>query len=219
MSRMNRALTISIIVILAVIAVGFVYRSTIQPPVESTVGGDSGEMASISRVPQETSDFQDLIALINDTIETDDWTVVSRPTRIVQANELIETEPPKADHVLTIDLFRGSTLLATQTRYFANHRGTDIEIPQTFPQHLACAMYANGFLSGSSSIQGKSDKHIAVTIDWVFDDKSTNLKTEFECSFNAMVAESGVVAGEEDAKIHWKLDKKATKQSDEPKSP
>ena len=214
---MNRALTISIILVLTALAASLVYCLTIQPRVESTADGVRSETASSSQMPQATNDFQNLMALIDETIETDGWTVIGKPTRVVQANELIETEPPKADHVLALELFRGGTLLATQTRYFANYRGTDMEIPQTLPRHLACAMYANGFLSGSSSIQGQSDRQVAVTIDWVFDEKSTTLRTEFESSFVATVAESGVIAVDEDATIHWKFDANKTDQYDQPK--
>ena len=116
---MTKALTISIIFVLAVIAVSLDYRETIKPPVEfadagvSSLGDGTG---TTLQVPRDTSDFEGLTTLIDDTIEADDWTVVGSPTRIIHANELIETDAPNADHVLTLDLFRGTTLLAMQTQ-------------------------------------------------------------------------------------------------------
>ena len=222
---MDKAITISTLFVLTLIViVGYAYRSASVPSADTT---DAGEFAIENGMPpnqtspRDVRNFDEPIGLINKTISPDEWTITGTglPTRIVKANQLIETEGTESDHVLTLDLHRGDTLLATQTRYLKNHRGTDMEVVDfRLPECLACAMYASGFLSGSFEMQGESDDSIALRLDWTFDDKSTGLGTNFRCSFDATVDNSGIVNCGNGAKVHWKLERNAIEHTDEPKS-
>jgi hypothetical protein len=220
---MNKATTIStLFVVTLIVIVGNAYRSASVTSVDTTDAGefaiDNG-MPSNEMSPRDVPNFDELIGLINKTISPDEWTGTGSPTRIVKTNQLIETERTESDHVLTLDLHRGDTLLATQTRYLKTHRGPDMEVVDFgLPECLACAMYASGFLSGSFEILGESDDSIALRLDWMFDDKSTGLETNFRCSFDATVDNSGIVNCGNGAKVHWKLERNAIEHTDEPKS-
>jgi hypothetical protein len=220
---MNKTLAISTLVVLSsIVIVGYLYRSASIPTANKTDAEgftiDKG-MPPNQMSPRDARDFDELIGLINETISTDKWTSTGGPTRIVKTNQLIEAEATEAEHVLTLELHRSDTLLVTQTRYLKNHSGTEMEVLDFgLPEYLACAMYAHGFLSGSFEMQGKSDDAVALRLDWMFDDKSTGLETNFRCSFDATVGNSGIINCGNGAKLQWKLEQNATEQNDEPKS-
>lgn len=216
---MNRRLAISILFGLVVLVIaGYIYRSTFRPPVAATRIADTtldDQIEPKQTASQDASEFDELVELINETIVPEEWIAVDSSTMVLKEHRLLETVADEAEYVLTLELFRGESLLATQMRYFANHRGPHTEVAVPRAEYLACAMYANGFLSGTSEVSGKSDKDVAIKLDWMFDDQGTNLKSTFQCDFDASVANSGTIDCQDGARLCWKLEKKSPVQGEE----
>ncbi len=176
--------------------------------------GDAGVAPSGER-SNETARHDAVIAAITRQVQADEWDEVGgaqaqgdAAKRVVKTNELIECRAENAEHVLTLDLYRGETQLATQTRYLRRHAGPEKEIGFDAKENLICAMYVNGFLSGESKISGKSERALSIQIDWKFDDPRAKLQTHYQCEFDATLGESGTIDCENGATLCWRLEPK-----------
>lgn len=201
--------------------VGYVVQGTNRHSVDhsDTTRFFANGMSPNLTTAQQPTEFSELADMLNETIGPDEWFVVGPSTHAVNPNDLVEVDESDSEYSLIVQLCRRDQVLTTQHRYFGTYRGPDGEIEDRPREYLACAMYSNGFLSGSCEVKALSDTEVALTSNWTFDDKDAGMKSEFNCTFNAMLGSSGEIDCGNDAKLRWTFERNATKQSDAPKPP
>ena len=171
-------------------------------------------MTARSHSEADFTDFKKLIETIGD-----DWIATGSPKHYVRRNDFIEVDESDGQYMLSIQLWRQDQHLATENRYFISYSGPDGEIEDRPWSFLACAMFSNGFLSGTCELTEVSSTKVTVAPDWTFDDRDANIKSKFDQSFVATIGETGAAECSNGAMIEWAFERKATEPSDAPKPP
>ena len=110
-----------------------------------------------------------------------------------------------------MQLFRKDQHLATENRFFVLYLGPDGEIEDRPLAFLACAMYSNGFLSGSCAFAEMSSTKVSVEPDWIFDDRDANVISRFDRSFVATFGNSGTAECSDGTMIKWVFENKVSR--------
>ncbi len=212
---MKTRLTYStLLILLLVLIAGYIFHGALvlsigQEQADSLLGGGMPSNLMTPK-PNPTSDFDELLGLIEQTIDPDDWISIGGSKHIVKTDDLVEVEESDGEYALNMRLCWRDQVLAAQHRYFISYQGRDGEIEDRPRSFLACAMYSNGFLSGSCECNNVSSTEVAVSPDWTFDDRDTNVESTFNRSFNATLGGTGVIDCGNDATLIWRFVKKAT---------
>ena len=168
--------------------------------------------------PHSNGEFNNLLNLIETTLG-DDWTLTGSPKHQVRKDDLIEVDESDGAYVLCMKLFREDQHLATEERFFVSYPGPDGEIEDRPLTFLACAMFSNGFLSGSCEVTGMSSTKVSIAPNWTFDDRDAKVESRFDQSFIATIGDTGAAECLNGAMIKWVFDRNATEPSDAPKPP
>jgi hypothetical protein len=208
----------TILILLLATFVCLFFRGTPSTPLGSEqteiLLGDGMPPNLMTPQPHSEAEFNDLMNLIETTLG-DDWITTGSPKHRVKKNDLIEVDESDGDYVLSMQLFREDQQLATENRFFVSYRGPDGEIEDRPLTFLACAMFSNGFLSGSCELTIMSSTSVSVEPEWTFDDRDANVKSKFDRSFVATFGHAGTAECSDGAMIKWVFEHKATEPSDE----
>ncbi len=192
-------------------------RGTPSSPLSSerteTLLGNEMPPNPMTPQPQSEAKFNDLMNLIETTMG-DDWTTTGSPKHHARKNDLIEVDESDGAYVLSMQLFREEQHLATENRFFVSYPGPDGEIEKRPLTFLACALYSNGFLSGSCELTEMSSIKVSVEADWTFDDRDAKVEYRFDRSFVATLGESGTAECSDGAMIKWIFEHKSTEPRD-----
>ncbi len=164
-----------------------------------------------------TESFDELMALVRQTVDPEEWIVAGKCTHLVKNNDLMEVDESEGEYVLAMQLCWRQQALATQERYFISYHGKDQEIEDRPFTFLACGMNSYGFLSGRCECTAESRAEVVVSPDWTFDNKESNVMSEFNRGFIATIGGIGEIDCGNDATIKWRFNEKATEPSVGPK--